>query len=341
MSTPTVSKPRAASSTVRRPLPQGASRTRAGGDRPRTPAMKSASARVASGGVAAVHRSRATPWKKVRHQSGSGSVMASSAVFLWGRTSRSAQEAGRTWTSAPTKGPSADDFGQCTRPAQQVDRDRQAVQFLAAEAADAHGVGPAAVDAHRLVGPERPPEEDVVRRRQRPVLRGRERAEEHLAPLTADEPQLPVLAERHDGRGGSRRPAAGVALLLALVLRHAAQQAGARADVEAPPPAAVAQRRAVAPAEAAAAAVAQDAVDQHDVDGDEVLDVIADVVLHRGVAADVGADLGEDLVPGAPDLTVEVAVERAEVFVEGLGAVVGPLDALAAQPVEAQLPPAS
>src|SRR5262245_13196083 len=76
------------------------------------------------------------------------------------------------------------------------------------------------------------------------------------------------------------------------------------------------QGTAIAPAPFARAG---DAVDQEDLPLDVVVDVVADVVLDRRVAVDVGADLGEDLVPGAADLRVEIAAERAEVLVEHLG----------------------
>jgi hypothetical protein len=65
--------------------------------------------------------------------------------------------------------------------------------------------------------------------------------------------------------------------------------------------------------------------------GDVAGDVIADVDLYRRVVVDAGADLGEDFIPGATDLRVEIAEDRAEVLVERLGAaVVPPLYPLAA-----------
>jgi hypothetical protein len=65
-------------------------------------------------------------------------------------------------------------------------------------------------------------------------------------------------------------------------------------------------------------AVAGDAVDENDVGGNVLIDVVADVILNRGIAIDVGTNLGEDLVPRPADIRVEVTPQRAEVLVEDL-----------------------
>src|SRR4051812_3027617 len=67
-STPTTVKPRAASASEWRPLPQGTSSTRAPGVRASFETAKSTSARVCSGVTAARQRSSVTPVKNVSYQ---------------------------------------------------------------------------------------------------------------------------------------------------------------------------------------------------------------------------------------------------------------------------------
>ncbi|HTT78747.1 MAG TPA: hypothetical protein VMF86_03625 [Stellaceae bacterium] len=54
-------------------------------------------------------------------------------------------------------------------------------------------------------------------------------------------------------------------------------------------------------------------------DGHEVAQMIADVLLHGVVGAQMRGDLGIDLVPRPADLTLQIAPERRQVFVQLLG----------------------
>ncbi len=54
------------------------------------------------------------------------------------------------------------------------------------------------------------------------------------------------------------------------------------------------------------------------VDGDEISEMIANVLLHGVVGAEMGGDLGTDLVPRATRLTLQIAAQRAEISVEFL-----------------------
>lgn len=51
-------------------------------------------------------------------------------------------------------------------------------------------------------------------------------------------------------------------------------------------------------------------------DGDEIAEMIADMLLHGIVGAQMLGDLGIDLVPQAADLTLQIAAQRAEIFIE-------------------------
>src|SRR5262249_54527356 len=78
-----------------------------------------------------------------------------------------------------------------------------------------------------------------------------------------------------------------------------------------------------------ARSAARDAIDQDDIGDDVVIDMIADVVLHGRIAIDARANLGIDFVPGSAHLGIEVAAQRAEVFVQIFGAALpAPFDAL-------------
>ncbi len=54
------------------------------------------------------------------------------------------------------------------------------------------------------------------------------------------------------------------------------------------------------------------------VDGDEISEIIAKVLLHDVVGAEMGGDLGIDLVPRTTHLMLQIAAQRAEIFVEFL-----------------------
>ena len=97
-----------------------------------------------------------------------------------------------------------------------------------------------------------------------------------------------------------------------------AKQATLGADVPQRPPR-LAQGLAVS---TIAFAVTGDAIDEKDIGGDVLFDVIADVILNRITAIDVGANFGKDFVPRPADLRIEITSQRAEVFVEVFATVV-------------------
>jgi hypothetical protein len=53
-----------------------------------------------------------------------------------------------------------------------------------------------------------------------------------------------------------------------------------------------------------------------DIDCYEVADVLMDMLLHSVATIDTGTDLAEHLIPGAPDLRIQIAAQRSQVLVE-------------------------
>src|SRR5690606_3338864 len=91
------------------------------------------------------------------------------------------------------------------------------------------------------------------------------------------------------------------------------QKAGARMDVEGPPilrerPLAAKPRRRY-----------DNAALHPRLDGDEIVEMVAHVLLHRRGRLQVRADLGIDLVPGPADIGGAITPQRIEILVETLG----------------------